>query len=194
VKIACMGDSITLGEGLPGYRGRWTELTAEETGHTLVNFGISGDTTTGMIARCQTEVFGQGFDALVWLGGTNDISYTSDYRQAWANTLAIYRQAKAFGIPIIIGIPLPVIGAQLPERVYYPHRDNLEVEALTDEFAGLLKVYCEEKNIPCADFREGFLDEAGHGRAELFFDGLHPNEEGHKLMAQALQKTLSKHF
>ena len=44
MRIACMGDSLTLGVGLPGYQGRWTDLVSERTGHTLVNMGIGGDT------------------------------------------------------------------------------------------------------------------------------------------------------
>ena len=192
MKIACMGDSITYGEGLSDLKLRWSDLTAEKTGHDLVNFGISGDTTTGMIARCQAQVFGQGFDALLWFGGVNDISYTSDYRTAWANTLAVYCQCKACGIPFILGIPLPV--TKMPDRAYYPHRDGRQVMALTEEYAKLLKIYCEEKGIPYADFRACFVDEAGKGKDELFFDGLHPNEEGHRLMAEELCKTLSEHF
>ena len=75
MKIACMGDSITLGVGLPGYQGRWTDLVSERTGHTLVNMGIGGDTTGGMLARCQNQIFGQGYDAMILLGGSNDLSY-----------------------------------------------------------------------------------------------------------------------
>ena len=66
-----MGDSITLGVGLPEYRGRWTDMVAERTGHTLVNFGIGGDTTSGMLARCQNQIFNQDFDAMILLGGSN---------------------------------------------------------------------------------------------------------------------------
>ena len=192
MKIACMGDSITFGECLPGQQGRWTDLVQQRTGHRLVNLGISGDTTAGMLARCQSQVFGQDFDAMILLGGTNDISFTSDYRQAWANILAIYHQAKAWKLPLIIGIPLPMIGEAIPERAYYPGRDNLKNAALLDEFARLLKIYCREKDIPCADFREGFLDEAGRGREALFFDGLHPTAEGHELMAGSLCRTLQQ--
>lgn len=190
MKIACMGDSITFGEGLPDRRARWTDLAAEKTGHTLVNFGISGDTTAGMLARCQKDVFGKDFDALLWLGGVNDISYTSDYRCAWANTLAVYCQARAYGIPFLMGIPLPVTA--MPQRAYYPYRDGERVMALVDEFAGLLKIYCAEKAIPCVDFREGFVDPDGRPKAELFFDGLHPNEEGHRRMADTLCGVLAQ--
>lgn len=192
MKIACMGDSITLGVGLPGHQGRWSDLVAEATGHELVNFGIGGDTTGGMLARCQYEVFHRDFDAMILLGGTNDICYSWEYRTAWANTIALYRQAKAYGIPLIMGIPVPAIAEDLVVRDYYPGRDNEKISALVDEFGRMLTVYCREKEVPFADFRSAFLDESGKGRRELFFDGLHPTAEGHRLMARVLTDTLAR--
>ena len=187
-----MGDSITLGVGLPRHQGRWTDLVSGITGHKLVNFGIGGDTTGGMLARCQYEVFHKDFDAMILLGGTNDISYSWEYRTAWANTIAIWRQAKAYGIPLIMGIPVPAIAADLAVREYYPGRDNEKIAALVDEFGAMLKIYCIEKELPYADFHSAFLDENGKSRPELFFDGLHPTREGHALMAQVMCKTLGQ--
>ena len=69
MKIICMGDSITYGFGLPDLSKRWSDLVSARTGHTLINRGISGDTTGGMLARCQTQVFNQAPDAMVLLGG-----------------------------------------------------------------------------------------------------------------------------
>ena len=192
MKIACMGDSITLGVGLPAYQGRWTDLVAERTGHTLVNLGIGGDTTGGMMARCQYQIFNKDFDAMILLGGSNDISFEWEYRHAWSNTIAIYRQARAFKIPLIMGLPVPMIAEDLRVRDYYPGRDNRKIAALTDEFSRMLKLYCIENGIPYADFREPFLGPDGLGRRELYFDGLHPTAEGHELMAQVLCRTLAE--
>ena len=192
MKIACMGDSLTLGVGLPEYKGRWTDLVAERTGYTLVNLGIGGDTTGGMLARCQTQIFNQDFDAMILLGGSNDIAFEWEYRHAWANIIAIYRQAKAFGIPLIMGLPVPMIAEDLMERPYYPGRDRQKIAALTDELARMLEAYCIEKEIPYVDFRTPFLGENGLGRKELFFDGLHPTAEGHELMAQVLCRKLAE--
>ena len=49
--LICLGDSLTFGLGVR--RGRcWTALFAEESGWNVSNRGISGDTTSGMLARC----------------------------------------------------------------------------------------------------------------------------------------------
>ncbi len=53
-------------------------LTAARTGHILVNRGVSGDTTGGMLARCQTQVFDQAPDAMVLLGGIKRIGSVSE--------------------------------------------------------------------------------------------------------------------
>jgi hemolysin III len=42
------------------------------------------------------------------------------------------------------------------------------------------------------DFRPLFLDAAGSARRELYLDGLHPNREGHRLMAQLLCRRLEE--
>ena len=64
MKIMCMGDSITYGNGLTDLSDRWSDIVAARTGHTLVNLGIGGDTTGGMLARCQTQVFAKDPDVL----------------------------------------------------------------------------------------------------------------------------------
>ena len=53
--LICLGDSLTFGLGVR--RGRcWTALFAEESGWNVSNRGISGDTTSGMLARLHRDV------------------------------------------------------------------------------------------------------------------------------------------
>ena len=74
MKIMCMGDSITHGNGLTDLSCRWSDLTAAATGHTMVNLGIGGDATGGMLARCQTQVFAKDPDALLLLGDNSGMA------------------------------------------------------------------------------------------------------------------------
>jgi lysophospholipase L1-like esterase len=62
VKIAMLGDSITFG-------GAWRELLGENS---LVNFGICGDTTEGMLYRI-SEVCARNPEICFVMGGINDI-------------------------------------------------------------------------------------------------------------------------
>lgn len=50
MKLICIGDSLTFGYGVRPSQ-RWTRLCAQETGWEIVNKGISGDTTGGMLVR-----------------------------------------------------------------------------------------------------------------------------------------------
>ena len=50
MKLICIGDSLTFGYGVRPSQ-RWTRLCAQETGWEIVNEGISGDTTGGMLVR-----------------------------------------------------------------------------------------------------------------------------------------------
>ena len=50
MKLICIGDSLTFGYGVRPFQ-RWTRLCAQETGWEIVNEGISGDTTGGMLVR-----------------------------------------------------------------------------------------------------------------------------------------------
>ena len=52
MRLICIGDSLTFGYGVHLSQ-RWTRLCAQETGWELVNEGINGDTTGGMLARMQ---------------------------------------------------------------------------------------------------------------------------------------------
>ena len=74
MKLVCLGDSLTYGYGVPR-RDCWVSRVAECTGHTLVNRGINGDTSGGMLARFGRDVLDERPDRVLLLGGANDIIF-----------------------------------------------------------------------------------------------------------------------
>ena len=193
MKILCMGDSITYGYGLADPSQRWSDLVAARTGHVLINRGVSGDTTGGMLARCQTQVFAAPPDAMVFLGGINDIMITGQHRPVCANVTAIVRQAMAIGLPVILGLPLPIAPEDMAanwDRGCDPYGS---VEPCA-QYAAWLQDLSAHKDLPLADFRTPFLRADGTVRRELFQDGLHPTAEGHALMAEELCRVLAARF
>lgn len=190
--VFCVGDSITYGATLSELSQRWTDLTAARTGYTLVNCGIGGDTTAGMMLRCHTQVFPQKPDAVLIMGGSNDISFTWEYKQACANVVSIVRNAQAQGIRCIVGIPVPMAAEDLAFRPWDPQRDQTHIAMQCRRYAQWLSVYCRERKIPCVDFHAPFLNEDGSVRRELLSDGLHPNAMGHQVMADTLSRVLPK--
>lgn len=194
MKIICMGDSITYGYGLADLSQRWSDLTAARTGHILVNRGVSGDTTGGMLARCQTQVFDQKPDAMVLLGGINDIDITGEYRRACANVVSMVRQAAALEIPVILGLPLPVVPEDMQSPAWDEGRDKQRTARLCGQYARWIAHYCQDNQFPMADFRSPFLLADGAPDRTLFQDGLHPTEEGHRRMAGVLCALLERCF
>lgn len=194
MKIICMGDSITYGFGLPDLSKRWSDVTAARTGHTILNRGVSGDTTGGMLARCQTQVFNQRPDAMVLLGGINDISILGQYRPVCANVVAICRQAELLKLPVILGVPLPIFPPDMYPPVWDTEQDMVRTAQLAQQYADWIRHYASDHQLPLADFRTPFLRSDGTVDRTLFQDGLHPTEEGHLLMAGVLCKVLEEHF
>ena len=56
-KLICLGDSLTFGAGVTR-RDCGTSLVQRACGWTVVNRGIRGDTTGGMLVRLQRDVLG----------------------------------------------------------------------------------------------------------------------------------------
>ena len=193
MNIYCIGDSITFGYGLTRLSQRWTDIAAARTGHTLVNCGISGDTTGGMLARCQWQIWPKKPDLMIFLGGINDINLTNQYRPCCANVAAIVHQAAAYGIPMMLGLPLPIVPEDFPFLSWDNHLDLKGNVFRCEEYAQWLREYANYKDLPCIDFRSPFFDKDGKVIRELFQDGLHPTAEGHALMADALCEVLDQY-
>ena len=191
MRIACLGDSITYGYGLARLHDRWTDLAAAQSGHEFLNFGISGDMTGGMLVRLHFDVFPAEPDAVILLGGVNDINTMGEYRTALGNMVSMIKHSSGRGIRIIMGLPLPTVPDVIDFRMWDWDRDNYRNEDLCRDYSRWLRCYCEEKNIPIADFHSAFLDASGNVRRELFIDGLHPTEEGHRIMADVVCKVLA---
>ena len=194
MKIMCMGDSITYGNGLTDLSDRWSDLVAGRTGHTMVNLGIGGDTTGGMLARCQTQIFAKDPDAMHLLGGANDICFTYDYHQAFANIVSMIRNAQTFEIPIMIGIPIPFVPERFANQPWFADRDNEYVTQQCEKLAQVLRAFCAAREIPIVDYRSAFCNEDGSVKKELYTDALHPNAMGHAVMAEVLCKRLGEIF
>lgn len=74
ISIACMGDSLTEGY-LISEKSCWPSLLDKETGLKIINCGICGDTTGGMLARFYEMVIVPKPNYVIIMGGTNDIWY-----------------------------------------------------------------------------------------------------------------------
>lgn len=110
-EVVALGDSLTAGYGLPPADGfvpqlqKW--LAAKGATATVVNAGVSGDTTAGGLARVDWAL-SPGADALIVALGGNDLLRGLPPDVAEKNLDAILAKAEAKGLPVLlIGLTAP---------------------------------------------------------------------------------------
>lgn len=180
MKIICLGDSLTYGMGVLR-RECWTTLAARETGHTLINRGISGDTTGGMLARLDQEVLRQSPDMVILLGGGNDIVATGSDRVARGNLFAMLHQSLAAGIQPVLGTPVP-FDVEAIQADWAGLTDFAAAGRICREYVQWIRTLGRIFGTPVADFYALFESLPGFP-GEWYLDGLHPAAPGHKRMA-----------
>jgi len=185
MKLICIGDSLTYGYGIPR-RDTWVTLAAARTGIELVNAGINGDTTGGMLARFQSHVISKHPSAVLIMGGSNDMMTGCPSFVPQSNVMGMVHQALAVGIIAMVGIPIPCWFEGIREDWADFASAHLKEENLESYRAWLLN-FGNTFGVPVVDFWPPFLELQHRGEASsCYIDGLHPTQLGHKLMAQVL--------
>jgi GDSL-like Lipase/Acylhydrolase family len=117
--IIMLGDSIT--EQAP-----WAEITGCPS---LVNYGIGGDTSEGVLARID-DVIRAKSDAVFLMVGANDVRFRTPVSESAANIETIAKRLMGAGIKVIIHPVLPIDGAEA--SVAHLNRDVAERLAQAD--------------------------------------------------------------
>ncbi len=178
VALVALGDSLTQGYGLPEAEGFVPQLQGwlRARGHdvTVINAGVSGDTTAGGLARAAWTLDGGGDAMIVALGG-NDLLRGIDPAVSRANLRGILQIAQARGVPVLlVGLPAP--GNYGPEF-------KAAFEAMYPELAAEFGV------LHLDSFLAPIEGRARDGRAmrELMQpDGIHPSAAGVALIVEAV--------
>ncbi|MBQ9661848.1 MAG: GDSL family lipase [Oscillospiraceae bacterium] len=192
-KMICIGDSLTYGYGVRRSQ-CWTELAAEMSGWTLVNCGVCGDTTGGMLARMREtlreETGSRDERCFLLMGGCNDIFFSGSSTGARENMAAMAHQLFAEG-----EMPLIAVGPGIAKGAYPSMwSDLVDFPEAAEEIARYyewLERFCSSFGVRMIDFRRDFRDRAGMPRTEYYLDGLHLNPEGHRVMAERVAKVLA---
>jgi hypothetical protein len=175
-KLAPLNNPIVfLGDSLIE-RCEWRELMQNQK---IVNRGISGDTTSGVLDRL-SEITSRKPEAIFIMIGINDISNkdTKNTVKNYRNMLSEIKRTS-LNTKIYIQSVLPV------NNTKYPNINNQEVIALNDE----LKLLAKEENVVYIDLYPSFtvndqLDE------KYTLDGIHLNGAGYLIWRDALSKYL----
>ena len=190
--IICLGDSLTYGYGVRRAQ-CWTELAAEMSGWNVVNRGICGDTTGGMLVRLREilreEIGERDERCFLLMGGCNDIFFSGSSTGARENMAAMAHQLFAEG-----EMPLIAVGPGIADGSYPSMWSDLvdfpEAGKVIRQYYEWLERFCSSFGVRMIDFRGDFRDREGNTRTELYLDGLHLNPEGHRVMAERVVKVL----
>lgn len=180
MKIVAIGDSIT--EGYPfSNQESWVEHLTRDVKCQVLNQGICGDFTSGMLKRFQRDVLDHTPTHVIILGGANDAYERIPVESVSANFKAMEEACRQNGITPIFGLPTPSL--------------LFEEEQILIEYRNWLKSYTNEKGILVFDFYSPFLEriKAGQG-APLFVDEVHPSVEGYALMGEVAVQSWKKHL
>lgn len=105
IRLAALGDSLTAGYGLPAgdaFPVRLEQaLAARGRDVTIANFGVSGDTTAGGLARLD-QVLALRPDGVIVELGANDMLRGQEPEAAMANLDAILKHLTDAGIPVLL--------------------------------------------------------------------------------------------
>lgn len=194
MELYCLGDSLTFGYGVSSAQ-RWIHLAAQQSGWHLVNLGVPGDTTGGMMARLQTQLMprltSQRGGSVMLMGGCNDIFYGGSASSARANMGGMIHQLLTAGSCPIVGSPIPLCIEDVPQG-WTTVVDFPEAAEMIAQYRVWCAEYCRAFGIPYIDFYDDFLLPGGEPDRALYLDGLHPTPEGHHLMAKRVAAALAQ--
>lgn len=177
VHLVALGDSLTAGYGLAPQDGFVPQLQAAlvAKGHrvTVHNGGVSGDTSSGGLARLDWVVGPQAQAVIIELGA-NDMLRGISPAVTEKNLRAMIEKLRARGLPVLLAgmLAAPNLGP------VYEQRFNALYPALAQEY-GLV-------------YYPFFLDGVAANPKLNLGDGIHPNAQGIAIIVDKILPSVEK--
>lgn len=179
VKLAILGDSLAAGYGLAPAQAIPARLQSalKEKGRnvTIINHGVSGDTTAGGVERLDWMLGDKPDIVLVELGG-NDGLRALDPAATERNLDTIVTRLKAAGVTVWLA-------GMLAPRNFGPE--------YAQQFDGLFKRVADRHGVPFYSF---FLDGVAQDPALNQPDGIHPNAKGVDVIVERLMPFITRNL
>jgi lysophospholipase L1-like esterase len=176
-RVVFLGDSITEG---------WLGEQPDFFNGDRIDRGISGQTSTQMLARFQADVIALRPAVVHIMAGTNDIAGNigpTTLDRIEANIRAMADMAQAHGVRV-------VLGSVLPAR-RFDWRPEIESVAPILALNARLRRLAAERHFVYADYHAA-LDDGAHGLSpEHSRDGVHPNAAGYAVMRPIAERALA---
>jgi acyl-CoA thioesterase-1 len=174
-KIVAFGDSLTSGYGLPQSASYpallQKKLDDDSFNYEVVNAGVSGDTSAGGVRRIDWALDGE-VRVLILELGANDILRGQSIDEMKKNLATIIERAKSRGATVLL------VGMEAPTSSGDEYR-----KAAHEAFVSLARQY----QLPLIPF---FLDHVAGIEPLNQKDGIHPNEEGTKIVTETVYHSL----
>ena len=193
--VVLLGDSITMfnapsADGYLAYNGQayftWANAFLKQ-GFQVVNYaGVSGNTTTQMLARVSTDVVAYSPGWCVVMGGTNDITTGVSSSTIISNLKSIYTALNNAGIRMVLLTILPDsrYGSDSTGQATW-----VTVNLWMKEWAK------QQSSVVLVDTAAAIIDATNPNLAMIstccMDSGTHPNMSGSYLLGQAIANALS---
>jgi acyl-CoA thioesterase I len=179
LKLAILGDSLTAGYGLKPEQAfpvrLEAALRAQGRNVTVLNHGVSGDTTAGGLERADWMLADKPDIVLIELGA-NDALRALDPATAERNLDALIAKLKAAGVGVWLA-------GMLAPRNFGPEYGR--------QFDALYKRLASKYDVPLYPF---FLDGVARDPALNQADGIHPNLKGVDLIVERILPFVTKNL
>jgi acyl-CoA thioesterase I len=166
--IAAVGDSLTAGYGVDEAQAYpvllENRLLRDGYFFHVVNAGISGETSSGVLSRIEWVIGSLKPDIVILETGANDGLRGVDPTLIQENIDRVVTILRENGINVLLA------GMRMPPNL---GRDY------TTRFADLYKKIADKHEIPLMPF---FLKSVAGERRYILSDGIHPNAEGYRLI------------
>lgn len=162
-----IGDSITA---------NWAVATIVPR---AVNSGAAGETSINILKRAVPQMNTMRPDFVHILAGTNDQIDTQTFRSV-RQVLGLGYAARSAGASMVVIGTIPPLDAKL-----FPMQ-----QANASRFNMMLSVLARLSGFKVADYNTAMSLPNGDYRAELFIDGIHPNERGYVVMRAVLNDVI----
>lgn len=177
VEAVLMGNSIT---------DNWAKFHPEFFAeNNFVGRGISGQVTSQMLCRFQSDVIALRPKMVIIMAGTNDIAQNNGYishEHILQNIQSMCELAKQNRIR-------PVLCSCLPAAAF-KWRPEMKPAEDIKRLNEMIKAYAKANKIKYIDYHSALVDEYGGLPEKYAADGVHPNMDGYAIMEQILLDNL----
>lgn len=141
----------------------------------VVNAGVNGDSTDGMLWRFGRAVAPERPDVVVVWGGINDLGAARDTEQVMGNLAKLYESSIKIGAT-------PVACTLTPTRRTSPNMMRLN---------DMIRAHAAEKGVILADLFPRLADKEGNLMQEYSDDGAHLTQAGYRRVAEVILTALA---